>query len=77
MLDEVQLPIDMQSKNTMVNVAKNKAAIDYCELPRPRARRRGCPASALLQPVHDTSLVRLRDVRLPGQQDQMHRIADR
>lgn len=44
-LDEVQLPIDMQSKNTMVNVTQNKAAIDYCERPGPPTRRRGCPSS--------------------------------
>jgi hypothetical protein len=34
MLDEttegVALPMDMQSKNSMVDVARNKAAIDYC-----------------------------------------------
>lgn len=33
--DEVKLPIDLQSKNTMVNVAQNKAAIDYCACPTP------------------------------------------
>ena len=28
--EEVKLPMDMQSKNSMVDVARNKAAIDYC-----------------------------------------------
>lgn len=28
--EEVTLPMDMQSKNSMVDVARNKAAIDYC-----------------------------------------------
>ena len=31
--EEVKLPIDMQSKNSMVDVARNKAAIDYCAYP--------------------------------------------
>ena len=35
-----KLPIDLQSKNTMVNVAQNKAAIDYC----------ACPARLCLPP---------------------------
>ena len=34
-----KLPIDLQSKNTMVNVAQNKAAIDYCACPA----RFACP----------------------------------
>jgi|LauGreDrversion2_3_1035106.scaffolds.fasta_scaffold220031_2 hypothetical protein len=30
---ESLLPIDMESKNSMVDVAQNKAAIDYCTRP--------------------------------------------
>ena len=30
---ESLLPIDMESKNSMVDVARNKAAIDYCKRP--------------------------------------------
>ena len=51
--EEVKLPMDMQSKNSMVDVARNKAAIDYCAYPAVFHIRvclwwdsRACPARA-------------------------------
>ena len=53
--EEVKLPMDMQSKNSMVDVARNKAAIDYCaypcRIPYPCllvvGQQSSCPARAL------------------------------
>ena len=42
--EEAKLPIDLQSKNTMINVKQNKAAIDYCECSSPFPKT-GCTCS--------------------------------
>jgi hypothetical protein len=43
--EEAKLPIDLQSKNTMINVTQNKAAIDYCECSSPLPTKTGCTCS--------------------------------